>query len=291
RIAIFVWVFLGVLWALRKILEAIFKAINLTNLSLMRLMEFNADRVAVSVAGSDAIVLGLLRSSYADQALRQLSGDLWAAADHQIFSRDIFYQQKAAGERVRFLMKRPQLGERPTERGQSVQVFKPGEEGIGIPPMWATHPSNADREASAKAHYLAAEIDDRPCWLLFERADELRHQVTRRYYRVFHKLVFDPKYSEAATVQQFLDDEYAETTYAECYAGLYDNRYLEIKDLTTLLRRADVLPPHLALRHLDEVYAPTLGAWVADYNKRLDDFDLLAGVVNGRTQPKGPMLE
>ncbi|MFO0969154.1 MAG: M48 family metallopeptidase [Gemmataceae bacterium] len=291
RIAIFVWIFLGILWGLRKVLESVFKAINLTNLSLMRLMEFNADRVAVSVAGSDAIVLGLLRSSYADQAFRQLAGDLWAAADHKLYSRDVFAHQKTAGERVRFLMKRPQLGERPAERGPSVQVFTPGEDGIGPPPMWATHPSNADREASAKAHYLAAALDERPCWLLFDNAEELRFEVTRRYYHVYHKLSVDPPFSDVAAVQRFLDEEYAETTYAERYAGLYDNRYLEIEDLTSLLRRADVLPPPLALRHLDEVYAPTLAGWVTEYNKRLDDFDLLAALVSGRIQPKGPKLE
>src|SRR5262249_4166260 len=68
RIAVFVWAFLGILWGLRKVLEGVFKAVNIFNLSLMRQMEFNADRVAVSAAGSDAVVNALLRSSFADQS-------------------------------------------------------------------------------------------------------------------------------------------------------------------------------------------------------------------------------
>src|SRR5262245_3627853 len=86
RIAVFVWAFLGILWGIRKVLEGVFKAVNIFNLSLMRQMEFNADRVAVSVAGSDAVVNALLRSSFADQSFRQMAGDLWSAADHALYS-------------------------------------------------------------------------------------------------------------------------------------------------------------------------------------------------------------
>src|SRR5260370_42632123 len=89
RIAVFAWVFLGVLWGLRKGLEGVFKVINLFNLSLMREMEFNADRVAVSVAGSDAMVHPLLRSGFAEQSCWELSGGLWAGADHNLYRRDI----------------------------------------------------------------------------------------------------------------------------------------------------------------------------------------------------------
>src|SRR5260370_41798689 len=61
RIAVFAWVFLGVLWGLRKGLEGVFKVINLFNLSLMREMEFNADRVAVNVVGGEAKMSALCR--------------------------------------------------------------------------------------------------------------------------------------------------------------------------------------------------------------------------------------
>src|SRR5262249_46669242 len=53
RISFPAWGLRGVVWVLRRGLEFVFKGINLINLSLSRQMEFNADDVAVSVAGSD----------------------------------------------------------------------------------------------------------------------------------------------------------------------------------------------------------------------------------------------
>src|SRR5262245_17020762 len=122
RIAVIAWVFLGVLWVMRRFLEGVFKAINIFNSSLSRQMEFNADRVAASVAGSDAIVTTLLRSGFADQAYRQVAADLWAAADHGLYSRDFFYHQKPAAAHLRQRAKDPKLGESPAERGPTVRV-------------------------------------------------------------------------------------------------------------------------------------------------------------------------
>lgn len=292
RIAVFVYAFLGILWCLRKILEGIFKVINLSNLSLMRQMEFNADRVAIAAAGSDAMVLSLLRAGFADQAFRQLSNDLWSAADHELYSRDIFHHQQAAAQQVRRLLKKPDLGVPPAGTGPSVQVFKDGDGDVGIPPMWATHPSNFDREQNAKATYLQAPLDERSCWVLFHDLDDLRLEVSQRYYRVLHKLKADPKFSTPQVVQQFLDEEYAETTYDPRYAGYFDNRYLEIKDLDELLRQSAAPSDRQQCQaEIDCIFSAELGAWVDQHNKRLDEFDLLTGIVRGVLKPKGPMLE
>ena len=226
RIAIFVWAFLGVLWVLRKVLEGVFKVINLFNLSLMRHMEFNADRMAVSVAGSDAVVHCLLRSAFADQAFLHVRNDLWAAADHDLYTRDLFAHQIPAAEMIRRRAKNPQLGLPPAERGPNMEVFKPEEGDAGIPLMWSTHPPNHDRERNAKAIYLFAEIDERSPWLLFRDKDQLRFLVTQRYYEEMHKPARSPRYSDSERVQNFFNEEFAETTYPDRFQGFYDNRHL-----------------------------------------------------------------
>jgi Zn-dependent protease with chaperone function len=296
RIAIFVWVFLGVLWGLRKGLEAVFKVINIFNLSLMREMEFNADRMAVSVAGSDAMVHALLRSGFADKSFQQLSGDLWAAADHHLYSRDIFYHQQPAGDLLRRRARNLRLGLPPESGGPKVQVFAPGEDDLGIPLMWQTHPSNHDREQSAKAAYVPAEVDERPAWLLFQNAEDLRFRVSQRYYQALHKLEETPSYVEPAVVQRFLDDEYAETTFSERYHGFYDNRYLEIKDLDACRRQAHAeslakAEPHELVAEIDSIFGPALQQWVEDHQKRLGDFDLLDGLKQGQLALKEKTLK
>src|SRR5436309_7917557 len=96
RITIFVMIFYGLQWVLRKILEGFFRAINFLNMALSRQMEFNADLVAVSVTGSDALVHGLARLDFATEALNQTYRDLSAAADHKLYSRDLFFHQSHA---------------------------------------------------------------------------------------------------------------------------------------------------------------------------------------------------
>ncbi len=286
RIAIFVWIFMGILWLFRKGLELVFKAINIFSLSLSRQMEFNADRIGVSVAGSDAMVHALLRSGYGDQAFRQLGADLWSAADQQLYSGDIFLHQLPAGEQLRRRAKKPQLGDRPEQRGPDVEVFKAGDGDLGIPLMWSTHPSNHDREKSAKEHYLAADIDERSPWLLFRDVETVRFLVSKRYYQVVHKPEGTVEYADAQVVQKFLDDEYAETTYADHYLGYYDNRYLEIPDLEPLFLNWCKEPLSAAeiAEELPAMFGPEMQTWIKEHTQRLDEHDLLTGANAGAQQ-------
>lgn len=288
RIAIFAWIFMGLLWVCRKILELVFKAINIFHLSLSRQMEFNADRIGVSVAGSDAMVHALLRSGFADQAFRQMGSDLWSATDQHLYSRDIFHHQIPAGEQLRRRAKKQQLGARPEQRGPDVEIFKPGEGDLGIPVMWSTHPSNHERERNAKEHYLSAVEDERSPWLLFRDLDTVRFLVSQRYYQVVHKPEGTIDYTDAQVVQKFLDDEYAETTYADHYHGFYDNRYLEIAELDPLFRQWAGMPlsSDEVAEKLQTMHGPGLQTWVKEHWQRLDEHDLLAGVKAGTLQLK-----
>jgi Zn-dependent protease with chaperone function len=288
RIAVVVWIFMGILWLFRKVLELVFKAINIFSLSLSRQMEFNADRIGVSVAGSDAMVHALLRSGFGDQAFRQLGSDLWSAADQRLYSKDIFQHQIPAGEHLRRRAKQPQLGARPIQVGPDVEVFKAGDGELAIPAMWSTHPSNHDREKNAKEHYLPAEIDEQSPWLLFRDVETVRFLVSQRYYEVAHRPDGKIEYANAQIVQKFLDDEYAETTYADHYHGYYDNRYLEIPKLEPLFAdwAAEPLTPEEIAEELQAMFGPEMQTWIKEHSQRLDEHDLLAGVKAGTLQLK-----
>src|SRR5262249_4286179 len=141
--------------------------------------------VAVSVTGSDALVHGLARLDFATESLSQAWTDLSTAADHQLYSRDLFYHQTHATEYLRARHRDPRLGEPPVlpeDPREVVQVFLP--EDTSVPRMWATHPSNHDREVNAKRHYLRSPLDPRSPWILFQDAAALREKVTLRVYQM-----------------------------------------------------------------------------------------------------------
>jgi Zn-dependent protease with chaperone function len=128
RLSFPAWMLKGVLWVVRKVLAGVFTALNLLHLSLSRQMEYNADNVAVSISGSDALIHGLARLEFANQCLVDAAQSLNDAADHGLFTDDLFYHQTRAAGRLRKLKKDERAGlppELPVNPRKQVQVFPP----------------------------------------------------------------------------------------------------------------------------------------------------------------------
>ncbi len=289
RIAVFAWGFKGVLWGLRKGLQGVFKVINFANSALSRQMEFNADLVAVRVTGSDALVNGLARLDLAGESLNLAWRDLVTAADRKLYTRDLFYHQDRAAEHIKAQQKDPKLGEPPAlpaDTKEAVQVF--AAEDTSVPKMWATHPSNHDREANAKRLYLRSPLDERSPWLLFQGAEAVRERMTRAVYKSALQLE-DVKAEAPEAVQAFIDDEHAETTYHPRYCGFYDNRYLTPGDLDELMTAstADLAEPQRLSEAHRELYGEAMAARMALHQSRHKEFGLLSSLANGAVELRG----
>jgi Zn-dependent protease with chaperone function len=286
RISFPAWGLKGVLWVVRKILAGTYQALNLLHLSLSRQMEYNADNVAVSVTGSDALIHSLSRLEFASECLNDAARSLDAAADHGVFSDDLFYHQTQAASRLRLLRKAdraglpPDLPENPTEK---VQVFQPVHD--GIPERYRSHPTDYMREQNAKRFYVRSPQDERSPWLLFGNVAGLKTQVTERFYR--HALGRREDYvpQPAAEVQKFIDAEHAESTYDPKYHGLFDDRFIDPGDLQELpaepWTRAEVAawlagwPPVELQQQLDA------------HRERQSQYYLLRDLQSGDLAPKG----
>jgi Zn-dependent protease with chaperone function len=286
RISFPAWGLKGVLWVVRKLLSGAYQGLNLLYLSLSRQLEYNADNVAVRVSGSDALIHGLARLAFASECLNDAAQSLDAAADHGLFSDDLFFHQTQAAGRLRRLRKEeraglpPELPDNPTEK---VQVFQPVED--GIPDRYRSHPTDHMREQNAKRIYIRSPQDERSPWLLFGNLAELKQQIGRVFYR--HALGrqedYDPR--PAAEVQAFIDAEHAERTYDPRYHGLFDDRFINPGDLQDL--------PEQPWNHEE------IGAWLSDwpptdlerqvqtYRERQMEHSLLQGLQNGQLTLKG----
>jgi Zn-dependent protease with chaperone function len=292
RIAIFAWAFTGIMWVLRMTLQGLFRVINFANSSLSRQMEFNADLVAVSVTGSDALVNGLARLDFASESLGQAWQDLTAAADHELYSRDLFYHQSRANEYLRARRNNPRLGEPPVlpeDPTAVVQVFPPDD--VSVPRMWATHPSNHDREVNAKRRYIRSPIDERSPWILFNDGAAVRAEITRRIYQSSRRLQ-EVKMEAPEVVQAFIDAEHAETTYHSRYHGLYNSRYLTPGDLDELMRSA---AEPVGTDRLAEEYALLYGGEtrqrMEEHRSRQEDYRRVASLAHGAVELTGTDFE
>jgi Zn-dependent protease with chaperone function len=180
RVAWVGWTLSLVVWAIRSLIDTAFQGVMLIQRALSREMEMNADLVAVSLTGSDALIHALHRLQAADDAWNRAHGFVIGGKARGRLTRDLFAIQSRVVEQMGQLFNDPDYGRVPappaSDDAQAHRVFKA--ELAQPPQMWLTHPLNHEREANAKRHYVRAPIDERSAWVLFADATALRERVT-----------------------------------------------------------------------------------------------------------------
>lgn len=220
RIAWVGWLLSLIVWAIRSLVDSVFTGVQLLQRSLGREMEYGADAVAVALTGSDALVHALYKLQTADMdwdRAADLAGELrgkeqWVA--------DLFALQSGVAERTGRMLDDEGYGRVPARQGGAHRLFDTADS--AVPLMWRTHPMNHEREARAKAAYQASDVDERSAWTLFEQADALRRQVTRR-------LLETPESAQPldeAAVQAALDEHFGGELLQPHYRGAYLGRAL-----------------------------------------------------------------
>ncbi|QEL14530.1 M48 family metallopeptidase [Limnoglobus roseus] len=279
----------GCLWVVRSILLGVYKLMSSQRHNIWREREFHADLVAASVAGSDAIVHGLLRTKHGNEFLNFAFGELRKAADHKLYTADIYFHQHAGADIVRKKQKKPKLGIPPKleslTAGRKVQVFDPDqEEDPGDEGDY--HPSNYDREENVKAEFIAAPMDERSPWLLFDNPGDLRERMTYKFYRMYGKLPKGTELADPRKVQKFIDEEHAETTYDPKYEGSYDGRIIDPGDLDELNELIQTEPwPDERLATVFQKLYTELGDRAETRKELMKDYDALianTGPTRGR---------
>ncbi|MCA9566979.1 MAG: M48 family metalloprotease [Myxococcales bacterium] len=182
RIAWVGWILGALIWAVRSVLETLFLVMALPARALTRQMEFHADKVAVSVTGSDSLIHALHKLGFAERALREATGEVAERLRNGRVAVDLFAHQTAAMENLRRRDMDPTLGTVPAvpASGSSHRIFD--EDDVApLLAMWSTHPSHEAREASAKTPYFPSHFDSRPGWVIFDDPDRARRAVTASF--------------------------------------------------------------------------------------------------------------
>lgn len=259
----------GFVWVVRQALVLIYNGLNYLYASLSRQMEFNADLVAVSVTGSDAIIHGLARLGSASIAMNTALEELAEAVDHQLYTQDIFFHQKEVWENILPEQSEPEIGPEA--------IFDNNQE--DIPAMYASHPPNSQREANAKAVYVEGPKDERSPWLLFAQVDELRQEVSRRFYQLYLGTTEKTIYQAPPEVKAFIEEERAERAVGEHYLGIYDHRALSVLKIDEVAQ--------IKARYADEL--KNLSALKTDLLG--EDFGVMAGGLKEAHQNRALLIQ
>ncbi len=255
RIAWVGWLLSLIVWSIRSLMETMFRLVVLAQRALSREMELQADLVAVSLTGSDALIHALQRLHAADEAWeRALAFANSELRDKRAVS-DLFALQKHITTRVRDVLDDPTYGEvapLPAERPDEHRVFKTA---LAQPPkMWSTHPANSEREQNAKRRYIPAPIDERSAWDLFDDVDELKKQMTAHVYRSIEDAADTPLEQSIAK----LDEQYGRAYYDRSYRGAYLGRALTLHARDAAELYGPLASGETAVAELDALYPPEL---------------------------------
>jgi Zn-dependent protease with chaperone function len=171
------WILSILVWAIRSLIEVIFSVVTIAQRALSREMEFQADLVAVSLTGSDALIHALHKLQSADEAYDQTIDTINSQLKDKKAITNLYKLQSNYIEKMSWVLNDANYGKSPENvESSSTRVF--GKRAYNPPQMWSTHPADNDRENNAKKTYIFSEIDPRPAKDLLSDAEKYEIEMT-----------------------------------------------------------------------------------------------------------------
>ena len=275
RVAWIGWLLSIIVWSLRSIAETFFKLVVLAQRALSREMEFHADKVAVSLAGSDSIVEGLYKLNTADEAYEASILFVNRQLKQQKIVPDIFSIQTAYINNMKVVMDDEKfetpVSKEITDRS-NIFIFK--QEVAQSPKMWSTHPSNTDREKNAKKIYIASVRDDRSAWLLFKDPVSTRFKLTQRAYT---KLPDNYEHLSDENAVKIFDNQFKKSFFDRKFKGVYVNRAILLSH-KVLNDSYTLLQPEVLKNGFNEMYPDSVINDLSQYKELQEEVKHLEAI-------------
>jgi Zn-dependent protease with chaperone function len=278
RIAWVGWALGLIVWSIRSLLESLFELVVLMQRALSREMEMQADLVAVSLTGSDALIHALHRLQSADDSWTRAINFIFDEKNKGRITRDLFSVQAQILVDMGKILNDPSYNAVPTlplEQPETHRVFKA--ELAQPPQMWLTHPLNHDRERNAKKHYVSLAIEQESAWELFDNPATLREKVTEKVLDVSNVDAVPSEETLRHLGVQF-DREHLKAQYFGIYLGRSISRYaMNFQDLYSSENN----------ERFEDLYPESLRHDVETFRKAEKELQQLHAIESGRMKSNG----
>ena len=293
RVAWIGWILAIVIWSIRSVVDTLFRVIIIAERALSREMEFNADLVAVSVSGSDALVNALHKLQAADQAWQTASDVVHQNLQNKKQIEDVFAAQNEAISVLSGILGDSSFGQSPilpeAESDEAMSErsnFRVFDEDSARPPqMWATHPANRDREDNAKAYYVYVPIDESSAWNVFDDAEKTKKNVNVQFFRVEKDETL-----ECVEPEEAVKNRFSQPWYSPDYKGTYLGRswersFASISELETACELKSS-----ATESLKNIYPDSLKSDLELARNLEIERQTLEGLASGDLKPSGGII-
>lgn len=231
RLSFVAWIITGLIWCVRQVLVLFYQFLHLMHSLVSREMEFNADKVAVSTAGSMAMVSSLWKldpgTVYWQTTLHHVS----LAADKQQYVKNSYYHNQLSIERGKAVLSTKEAALPVDSRGG--KRYFSGSESSKVS-MYASHPPDHLREANAKAVFIACEPDERSPWLLFRNKEILQEQMTELIYKQYLGVEQPVTHVNPGEFEAFIAEETRDEALLSEHHNTFKDRFLTIPSVVDL---------------------------------------------------------
>jgi Zn-dependent protease with chaperone function len=264
-----------VIQGIQYILTKVYTVLNLNYMALSREMEFHADAVAASVAGSQPLANSLLRLELADQSLNIVFNYYDNKIAESQKPSDLYPQQH-------FVLSQMALAEElPVQNGLpilSVDNYKKfNKTKLVLDDQWSSHPSTAQRVAKLMELNLPVRgADNEIAITMLADQESIQQLITDR-------LLVDVKYEAEPVVvgaTEFIDDylkREAENAYPAIFKNYFDERD-PYKNFTEDDFNAPASDQHLTF---EELINPESTADINSLNTAMADKSILEKIYHG----------
>jgi len=231
RLSAAAWAITPVIWIIRQSLRLFYILLNVMYSSLSREMEFNADKVAVSTSGSEAIVSGLWKLDSALEKWNLTVQNAYHAALKNIYIKNMYKHMLLSVDRA--APAQSQLIESLVSHPEGGRLYFTVSENSKAG-MYASHPPNDQRELNAKTPFVPCNEDSRSPWILFSNADQLQIDLTVLVYDKYLNKKPDNFCSEAE-FELFVKAESLGLDLMKEYHDTFKDRFFIIPELIKLM--------------------------------------------------------
>ncbi|MBO9674488.1 MAG: M48 family metalloprotease [Sphingobacteriaceae bacterium] len=204
------------------ILKKIYDVVNLNHLALSREMEFHADTVAASVAGSDALITALHRLQLADYSLNNVFNYYNGKIKDKEKTNNIFPQQKFVMDFYTGLQKIRVENHLPIVSEEHYNKFNKSK--LILKDQWSSHPRTADRvEHLRKLDYPLKSYGAGIAIDLLVNKDIVLEQITKK---LFDAIDYgdSPIISDLGKFEEDFLENQQQNTFHQLYNGYFDFR-------------------------------------------------------------------
>ncbi len=273
RLSAAAWVITPVIWIIRQVLNLFYQFLNIMYSSLSREMEFNADKVAISTTGSDAIISALWQLESGFNNWNATMNHAYLASQKKIFTKNLYEHNNLAIERASETQNKL-LENLPIDTRGGKKYFSSSE--YSTVNMYSSHPPNDKRQDNAKVPFIDCLIDERSPWLLFDNKDSLQQEMTKLVYDIYlNKKDFD--HSEIRTFEQFIKTENQGKELLDAYENCFENRFLQIPEPEELKQQS-------ILTEISKAQLKKIKSELKDLMKPIKDIEALMTKANDISQ-------